>query len=133
MTFADLPGYGYAHVPPEMKREWKRLIEAYLVRRKPLALCVVLLDARRGWMESDLELGQWLECNRRPFIVAATKTDKLRTQSEQRHSTVALREHYPDGDILPVSAVTGRGVRELWQAIQRVKESSPATRPALRR
>ena len=122
MVFADLPGYGFARVPPERKQEWKRLIDAYLQQRKPLALCVILLDARRGWMDSDLELKEWLEFHGRPYVVAATKTDKLKSQSEQYRSGKALREHYPDGQLVMVSATTGRGVKELWQAIWRIKE-----------
>lgn len=122
MMFADLPGYGFARVPPEKKQEWKRLIDAYLQNRKPLALCIFLLDARRGWMESDLELKEWLEFHKRPFIVAATKIDKLKSQSEQYRSGKALQEHYPGGKLVMVSATTGRGVRELWQVIWRMKE-----------
>jgi GTP-binding protein len=120
--FADLPGYGYARVPLEKKTEWKRLVDAYLLEREPLALCVMLLDARRGWMESDLELKQWLEFHRRPYIVAATKSDKVKSQREQHQSIKNLREHYPEGELALVSAETGRGVKELWQAILRIKE-----------
>jgi GTP-binding protein len=115
--FADLPGYGYARVPPEKKAEWKRLIESYLLDREPLSLCVLLLDARRGWMDSDLDLKNWLEVHRRPYMVTATKIDKLKSQREQHQSIKALREHYPDGDIAMVSAETGHGVKQLWQAI----------------
>ncbi len=119
--FADLPGYGYARVPPEIKAEWKSLVDAYLTSREQLALCVVLLDARRGWMDSDLELKQWLEFHRRPYIVAATKSDKVKSQRDQHQSMKNLREHYPEGEIALVSAETGRGVKELWQAITRIK------------
>ena len=119
--FADLPGYGYARVPPETKQEWKRLIEVYLSERKQLALSVILLDARRGWMESDLELKEWLEFHKRRYLVAATKVDKLKNQSEQHRSRKALRQHYPEGDLVMVSAVTRQGMNELWQAISKIK------------
>src|SRR5580765_8482751 len=59
--FVDLPGYGYAKVPKEITSEWKALIEAYLTERQSLQLAVLLLDARRGWMEKDVELREWLE------------------------------------------------------------------------
>src|SRR5580704_4326409 len=49
--FVDLPGYGYARVPKEITKDWKALIEAYLTERENLQLAVLLLDARRGWME----------------------------------------------------------------------------------
>jgi GTP-binding protein len=116
--FVDLPGYGYAQVSQEQTQRWGRLIEQYLKRREPLALSVLLLDARRGWMEMDLELRRWLEFHGRKYIVVATKIDKLKTQKERARSMATLREPYPEGEPVLFSAVTGQGVREIWQAIQ---------------
>lgn len=109
----DLPGYGYAKVPLGTKDEWAKLIEAYLRERKTLQLSFLILDARRGWMEKDLNLKDWLEENNRPYRVVASKIDKL-NQSEQSQSLKAIRQY---AEPLPFSAVTGRGVREIWQAI----------------
>jgi GTP-binding protein len=80
--FVDLPGYGYARVPKDIVFEWKQLIEQYLLHRGSLQLCFLILDARRGWMDKDLELKQWLEFHNRRYQVIATKTDKLKTQSD---------------------------------------------------
>jgi GTP-binding protein len=121
-TFADLPGYGFAKVPVERKREWKRLIETYLQRREPLRLCILILDARRGWMEQDLELKQWLEFQGRRHIVVATKLDKLKSQVQERKGMEAIRAQYPEGELVPFSALTGRGAREIWQAIRKTKD-----------
>jgi GTP-binding protein len=118
--FADLPGYGYAQVPQAMLEEWRQLIERYLVDRESLRLCLLLLDARRGWMDKDRELRHWLEVQGRPFMVAVTKIDKL-SQSEQHRAMSDIRKECPDGELHPCSAVTGRGVRELWQAIWKIK------------
>jgi GTP-binding protein len=118
--FVDLPGYGYAKVPREISRPWKQLIEAYMLDRQALQLSVLLLDARRGWMESDIELRDWLEAQGRPYVVAATKFDKLKSQKETHRSLSALRQGY-SGELLECSAVTGRGVREIWQAIKTIK------------
>ena len=121
--FVDLPGYGYAKVPEEIRRSWKQLIENYLGRRKTLELSMLLVDARRGWMEHDLELRQWLEFHRRRFLVIATKTDKLKSRNEYDKSIAAMAA---DGcEILPFSAKTGRGVREIWQAISKIRNSPP--------
>src|SRR5271156_4351481 len=87
--FVDLPGYGFARVPLEIVAEWKRLIEQYLLHRNSLTLCFLILDARRGWTDKDLELRDWLEFHNRRYIVIATKTDKLKTQTEQRQQVTA--------------------------------------------
>jgi GTP-binding protein len=112
--FVDLPGYGYARAPRELARQWKELIEQYLLKRDSLKLSCLILDARRGWMESDLSLKRWLEYHGKPYLVIATKTDKL-NQSEQARGIDAIRRGGADPQ--PFSARTGRGVRELWQAI----------------
>ena len=111
--FVDLPGYGYARVPIAAKNEWAKLIEQYLRERQTLQLSFLILDARRGWMEKDLDLKTWLEANNRPYLVVASKIDKL-NQSEQSHGIKAIRRH---AEPLPFSALNGRGVREIWQAI----------------
>ena len=114
-NFVDLPGYGYARVPEEIRLEWKKLIESYLLGRKALELSVLVLDARRAWMEPDLELKRWLEAHDRPYLVVATKMDKLKNQSERQQSLVKLRTGAEEPMLC--SAETGRGVREIWQAI----------------
>lgn len=86
----DLPGYGYAKGPIADKEAWGPLVEGYLRDREMLRLSVVLLDSRRGWMDKDLELKSWLEFHNRPFVVAATKVDKL-NQKEEHHGLAAIR------------------------------------------
>ena len=120
LKFIDLPGYGFAKVPRQKREEWRKLIEHYLLERESLRLCVMVLDARRGWMAMDRELRDWLEFHERPYIAAATKFDKLKSQKERQESLRALRDGYPE-EILECSAVTGRGVREIWQAISKIK------------
>ena len=119
-VFADLPGYGFAKVPEHIRREWKELIEAYLVGRSQLSLAVVLLDSRRGWMEKDLELRDWLEFHGRPYVVVATKVDKL-SRSQEQSALNSIRKELAGSEALPFSAVTGRGVREIWQTISKIK------------
>ena len=112
--FVDLPGYGYARVPKGFTEQWKILIDQYLQDRETLMLSCIVLDTRRGWMEKDLDLKRWLEHYGRPYLVVATKMDKL-NQSEQERGLRAIREEGVDP--LPFSALSGRGVREIWQAI----------------
>ncbi len=119
--FVDLPGYGFARVSKQVKIQWRQLIEQYLLDRKSLLLCLLVLDARRGWMEPDLELKKWLEFHNRRYMVIATKTDKLKTQKDQRLGVDSVRSHSPDKELLPFSAAKCRGVREIWQAIWKTK------------
>ncbi len=115
--FVDLPGYGFARVPKQTIAQWKETIEAYLLGRKNLALSILLVDVRRGWMEKDLELQRWLELHNRRHLVVATKMDKLKNRSEQTRGLEAVRKHLGGGEPVPFSAIDGRGVREIWQAI----------------
>lgn len=121
LYLVDLPGYGYARVPASISAEWKGLVEDYLQRRQSLALCLLLLDARRGWMEKDLELKRWLEFYGRPYLVVATKVDKL-NQKEFHHGLAGIRRHCAEDQLVPFSAVTGRGAREIWQAIWKISK-----------
>ncbi len=118
MYFVDLPGYGYAKVPLAAKAEWAKLIENYLQERKTLKLSFLILDARRGWMDKDLDLKDWLEANHHPYVVVASKIDKL-NQADQQRGLKAIRQH---AEPLPFSALTGRGVREIWQAISKTHQ-----------
>ena len=118
LYFVDLPGYGYARVPLAAKEEWAKLIEQYLQERSTLRLSFLILDARRGWMDKDLDLKAWLEAHQIPYIVVASKIDKL-SQSEQQRGLKAIRQY---AEPLPFSAITGRGVREIWQAITKTQQ-----------
>ena len=115
--FVDLPGYGYAKVGKETKRSWKALIDSYLDVRESLALCFLLLDSRRGWMDMDVELRDWLAHRGRPYLVVGTKWDKLKTHKERHSGLARLREHAGETPPIPFSAVTSLGVREIWQTI----------------
>ena len=118
--FVDLPGYGYARAPLAQVRVWQGLIEQYLLSRETLKICCLVLDSRRGWMETDLALKRWLETHDRPYLAIATKFDKL-NQSEQERAFRAFRQEGVEP--LPFSAVTGRGVREIWQAITKTLQT----------
>jgi len=120
LYFADLPGYGYARVPRQRADEWRGLVESYLLTRKTLGLSFLILDARRGWMDHDLQLKQWLELHERRYQVIATKMDKL-NQSEQGHALARIRQEHTEP--LPFSATTGRGVREIWQVITKTLQT----------
>jgi GTP-binding protein len=121
LRFVDLPGYGYAQVSLEERTRWKKLIESYLLGRSELALSFLLLDARRGWMDMDLELKSWLEFHNRRYQVVVTKVDKLKSNSQRKAGLAAVQKELTDQQPLPFSAIDGRGVREIWQIISKIK------------
>jgi GTP-binding protein len=120
LHFVDLPGYGYARVSLEERARWKGLIESYLLPRRALALSFLLLDARRGWMDMDLELKSWLEFHNRRYQVVVTKIDKLKSNNQRKAGLDVIRKQFPDQQLLPFSALDGRGVREIWQTISKI-------------
>jgi GTP-binding protein len=121
LHFVDLPGYGYARVSLEEKARWKKLIEGYLLGRRSLTLSFLLIDARRGWMDMDLELKSWLEFHNRRYQVIVTKADKLKSNNQLKAGLAVIRKELKDQEPVPFSAVDGRGVREIWQIISKIK------------
>jgi len=124
LCLSDLPGYGYARVPEAMRRGWERLVESYLEGREALALCVFLVDARHDPSSGDETLSGYLEHRRLPYLLVATKADKLgRGELSQRLGQ--LREGIGRAaiEVAAVSSKTGAGVDGLWRAIRAAVKS----------
>jgi GTP-binding protein len=117
MIFTDLPGYGYAKISREISSQWPSFIEPYLKERPCLALCLVLIDVNVPPQESDQQLAEFLSVSGRPFVVVATKSDKL-SSNQLSNSLRTLAESLPEAKIVPYSARTGAGQSELWQQIR---------------
>ena len=81
--FTDLPGYGFARAPANVRRKWQGMIEQYLTGREPLRLVVLLVDIRRDPTELDLQMQEWLEHWGIPYLLVATKADKLKRGAAQ--------------------------------------------------
>lgn len=113
----DLPGYGYAKVSQEERRQWGKLIEKYLAQRQQLVLCILIVDARHEPSLLDLQMKSWLQHFGLSFLVVNTKVDKL-SANEQRASLKRAQKVLGTDRIIPYSAVTRVGVKELWQEIR---------------
>lgn len=118
MMFADLPGYGYAKISKSISAEWPKFIEPYLAERETLALCVCLVDSNIPPRPSDRQLLEWLSAAGRDFVVVATKLDRL-SGNERTRNLAALRKGLGVEDILPISAKTHVGVKELWAMLEK--------------
>jgi GTP-binding protein len=126
LRLADLPGYGYAQVSQDERRQWRTLIEGYVEQRRTLRLFLVLLDARRDIPPEELELLEWLDSLGVPHQLVVTKVDKL---SATERGALKDRVRAQFGGKMPplalVSGETGEGVDLLWRVIAR--HSGPET------
>ncbi|MDV2856532.1 ribosome biogenesis GTP-binding protein YihA/YsxC [Oceanimonas sp. CAM02] len=75
----DLPGYGYAKVPEEMKLKWQEALSEYLQQRDSLKGLVVLMDIRHPLKDIDQQLLQWASDCELPVLALLTKCDKLKS------------------------------------------------------
>lgn len=121
--FVDLPGYGYARVPAQVRSSWGKLIEQYLKSRDNLSLVVQLVDARHEPSELDMMMVGWLDYYNIDFIVALTKADKLPVSKMPRYLQTA-RETFGSyarcKDVIPFSAISGIGKNEVLRSIAEV-------------
>ena len=114
--FVDLPGFGYARVPKDIKSTWGEMVTSFLAKRRQLVLSIHLVDSRHEPTKQDLQLHDWLEQNAKPRLVVATKSDKL-SNNELRKSLEHITRVLNDDQVVAYSAKTGRGRDELWRAI----------------
>ena len=117
LIFSDLPGYGYAKISKSISAGWPAFIEPYLAERETLGLCVCLVDSNISPQGSDGQLLQWLRAAGRSFVVAATKIDRL-SGNERTRNLAALKKELELDEVLPVSAKTGYGIKQLWARIE---------------
>jgi len=74
---ADLPGYGYAKVPEQMKRHWQELLTRYVEARASLSGLVIVMDARRPLTDFDCMMIEWAQTHALATHLLLTKSDKL--------------------------------------------------------
>ena len=118
IMFVDLPGYGYASVPLEVRKKWGPMVETYLKSREQLAGVVLIIDSRRQATDFDKTLIEFLEAHGIPFIISLSKIDKLnnaQTVSQIREVRSLLAGEIP---VVGFSSTTGSGKNELWKAIK---------------
>lgn len=73
----DLPGYGYAQVPEQMKRQWQKAMTDYLQQRKCLCGLVVTMDIRTPLRDHDRMIIDWSIAANLPCLILLTKADKF--------------------------------------------------------
>lgn len=117
----DLPGYGYAKVPPKIKAHWQREINRYLTERNSLIGLVVVMDIRHPLREFDRNLLAWAHDTGLKSHVLLNKADKLKSgKIKQAMMTVSkdLAGFAPSASIQTFSAMRHQGKDELAQTLQ---------------
>ena len=125
LFLVDLPGYGYARRSGEKRQVFSSLTDSYFTANPlgdRLRLVVQLVDSRVGPTDDDTMMMQWLLDNGIPFIVALTKTDKLKPRELAEILDNLQHEFFRDVsvEVIPFSSVTREGKEALWERILRV-------------
>jgi GTP-binding protein len=122
LFLVDLPGYGFAKRPPADKEQWSALTDGYFTKNPNvdlLKLVIQLVDSRIGPTADDEMMLSYLREAGIPFLVVATKADKLNA-TERKKSEAMLRSHPDiptDTPIIFCSALKNEGKTELWNQI----------------
>ena len=137
-ALVDLPGYGYAKVPPEVKRHWQALLETYLTQRSSLLGLVLIMDVRRPLTPLDRQMLNWFVPSGRPVHILLTKSDKLSRNQAAASLALVRRELAELTDQVSVqlfSSLHKQGVDEVeavvagWLGLKTPEEGSHRKKP----
>ena len=122
LYLVDLPGYGYAKRSADSKRSWSSLTEDYFLKNPSsdaLRLVIQLMDIRTGPSDDDIMMINMMIDRSIPFILVATKTDKLSKTALKARIEELHREFFEGTgiEIIPFSSVTRDGKDEVWKKI----------------
>ena len=96
--FVDLPGYGYARVPLDIKQKWHKLMENYFMHRKSLCGIVLVMDVRHPLTEFDQQMISWCCHTGLPMHILLTKADKL-THGAGKNTLLQVQKTLKDIEI----------------------------------
>lgn len=124
LFFVDLPGYGFAQVPPEVRKKWRPMVEEFLKSDSRLRLVILIVDVRRDPNSDDATLLEWFRHYSLPFLVVMTKVDKV-SRSEAGNQKQNFKNFFglTEDEIVPFSAVSGEGRNEIWKRIKEAIEA----------
>lgn len=122
LRLVDLPGYGYAKVPQEVKRRWQKHLSEYLYKRETLRGLVLLMDIRHPMQEFDSMMINWAVDANMPVHALLTKSDKLK-RGAARATLMQFNQHIKDANVEDLvtgqlfSSLKGEGISELRQVL----------------
>ncbi len=116
---ADLPGYGFARVSQEEKRRWAELIDDYLANEPDICLVIFLVDIRHDPTQDDMIMYNFLFKTGLPFIVVATKADKLsKSQIKPQLARIANIFKLGVDNVLAISNENKTGMDAVYTKIE---------------
>ena len=122
----DLPGYGYAKISKTKRREWEKMIQGYLVKRRWLQCTFLLLDANIPLQKIDEDFINWLGEMRIPFAIVFTKIDKSKQEKVEANIKKIREKLLESWENLPpqfsTSALKKKGAAEMLQFIAEINE-----------
>lgn len=114
----DLPGYGYAKVPQELRDKWRPLIHSFLSQNPDLRGVVQLVDVRNGPSDEDVRSVDYLAELGIPVLFVLTKVDKLNAREKEKLIPKAIKTLGVDPDqVILFSALKGTGAEELLETL----------------
>ena len=123
----DLPGFGYAKISKEKRKEFETMISNYLLNRKNLVCLFVLIDSRHKPQSIDQEFMQWLAKKEIPFVFVFTKSDKLGKNILQKnidfYKSEMLKEWEELPDLFITSSEQKKGTEEIKDFIKKLNLS----------
>lgn len=110
----DLPGYGYAKVPEDMRKHWQQLLSTYLSQREPLYGLVLVMDARHPLTPLDRQMLDWFCVTGKPVHILLTKSDKLsRSEAVKTLTTVGKElKNWSNSSVQLFSSLKKQGIEE---------------------
>ncbi len=102
----DLPGYGYAKISKTQRKRWRAMIERFLIHRSSLRCVFCLLDSRHPLQQLDRDFVNWMGESAIPFVVAYTKTDKVKPQNLNQNLDDIRTALLEDWETLPQEFIT---------------------------
>ncbi len=110
----DLPGYGYAKVPPEMRAHWEKVLSAYLQTREALVGLVLIMDARHPLTPLDRRMLDWISPRGLPLHILLTKADKLSRGAANKtlQEVRSALKGYPRVSVQLFSSLAKQGIEE---------------------
>lgn len=116
---ADLPGYGFAKVSDAEKQRWADLLEQYLAKESSIVTVLFLVDIRHDPTKDDAVMYNYLFKNDLPFVVLATKADKLpKSQVKNRCRSIANFFKLGEANVLPVSSANKTGLEAVLAKLE---------------